>query len=436
MILITLLFFSEFMIPNNSNCLAMSDLPSLPLQLAEKIFDTGLFADLILELKTDNNEVRELRVHRGILAKISHVWFQCIQNDGNTGRLTIEEFSYDTIKHLLYFCYTGYVTFESLIIHIEVLQAADHYCMSSLIEYSTKLLCSSIVHSILNIKDFLLIFEYAAKYQNAVIIDYCMAYLEENPKFLFEYAEYSNLSLNLILTILKSKHYISTEFELLCFVFCWIRETVKSLSQTLDDYIVKSTIIQHLYLNRLSLEELRQLYLNFQKDLPGLFWLNINIFAKVDLPPCLQICQDSMVRGGENENMLTEIIVRKPPMTIKEKFFVSNLFMLESIKIVQRINSLGVQMSVNHMEHISINIEDVRSSTMSIREIVPNASALVIKPTTSIPVSPPDTGFITFLITFFRPGVYKKNYDFSYQSQKFYRPDNGVISQINIYDSE
>lgn len=112
---------------------------------SERLFHDKDFSDAIL-----NVDGEELKVHKAILASKSPVFYAMFCNntkEANDNLVEINDFSFDVIKDMVQYIYTGDV--KDLEKHPEdLLAAADKYCIEGL-----KLLCCRYFHDNLNIEN-------------------------------------------------------------------------------------------------------------------------------------------------------------------------------------------------------------------------------------------------------------------------------------------
>lgn len=389
-----------------------------------------LYSDFEIKVDSLTGNVTTYYVHKCILAIVSPVWERNIQWARGTNCMKITGFPLDVISCLLIYAYTNIVKFHSLEFCLEVIIAADYFCIRNIINDCVRYIKILFSNTDLGLDDLVLIFNVASLHRVRGLIELCIAYIEDNPDLVLSSYEFNNLTIESLKYILHLNCYLFPESKFISSILSWC------LSQTTADglrkFLSENEIIGVFRFRILSVDDLRNIFQNY----PTVFTKNEQLEMMksiVENKPFLfdYISSDNFDRGGFNFINDEQIIVRTPPLVIAEQFFYvegDSLFPIISVEIEPRNNSYFSSFNRRYEESITLQIA---GHTVNYDEVLDLRNG----PTLSIPyeiyILPKHVFKIH--ITLKKPGIYRKNNNFATPRKGMIREKNGLVQSINNF---
>lgn len=394
---------------------------------AHSAFETGLYSDLVLEIN-HGTEKHSIKVHRIILTLASSVWASAVKWSED-GVLQVTEFPYATMHAVVYFAYTGRITFEDLSHCQNTLAAAHYYDMPKLSLKCGEYIQAHFLKNELDLGTIIQLFNLATLYDSEIVMTNCLAYIQDNSKLMLESEEFLNISADALMMILVKGIFLCPENSMIRSVLRWATNALpKSNCEDLREFLIRSDFMSHFRLGRLQMDEMQAL----SKDYPTIFSGEGSILLSRE---SYRFDNDSVptMTGMFNEDLNMQVIVRRPPMVICEEFYNNGptvAFPVFSTEIEARYNSVNPDFSGRYEEKFSVSIENIVGH---FEGVVDKRDGATVHFPTPVNLMIARNSTFKIYITLEKCGVYYKNSNFSLIGDGLFRQRPGLVTNINNF---
>lgn len=394
---------------------------------AHSALETGLYSDLVLEIN-HGTEKHSIKAHRIILTLASSVWASAVKWSED-GVLKVTEFPYTTMHAVIYFAYTGRVTFEDLTHCQRILAAAHYYDMPKLSLKCGEYIQVRFLKNELDLGTVIQLFNMAALYDSEIVVTNCLAYIQDNTKLVLDSKEFLNISADALMMILVKGMFLCSENYMIRSVLRWATDALtKSNLEDLREFLIRCDFLPHFRLGRLQMDEMQALC----KDYPTIFSGESSLLLSRDSFP-IDNDDEFTSKGVFNQDLDMQVIVRRPPMVICEEFYNNGptvAFPIFSTEIEARYNSVNPDFNGRYEEKFSISIENIVGYFEGV--VDKRDGATVYFPTPVNLMIERDSTFNIY-ITLEKCGVYYKNSKFSIIGDGLFRQRPGLVTNINNF---